>query len=90
MDDCYGSLTSLLSDVILPALRAVQGHQAEQIAANDRVEKAIEELRAHIDAQFALLASQLSACRVELLATQAALRAAQASFQGTQVKTLIH
>ncbi len=90
MDDCYGSLTSLLSDVILPALRAVQGHQAAQIAANDRVERAIEDLRAHIDAQFALLASQLGTCRIELLATQAALKAAQANLVGTPVKTLIH
>ena len=90
MDDSLASLHSLLSDVILPALKAVQGQQAEQIAANDRVEQAIEELRAHIDAQFAMLSSQLAACRIELLATQAALKAAQAILQAPQSRTLVH
>jgi hypothetical protein len=90
MDDSINSLNLLLSDVILPALKAVQGHQAEQIAANDRVEQAIEDLRAHIDAQFAMLSSQLAACRVELLATQAALKAAQAVLQAPQAKTMVH
>ena len=90
MEDSFAALTLLLSDVVLPTLKAVQGHQTEQIAANDRVEKAIEELRAQIDAQFALLSSQLAACRIELIATQAALKAAQASLQPPQTKALIH
>lgn len=78
MDDPFAPLAHLLSDVILPNLKSVQMSQAEQIAANDRLETAIEELRLHLESQFAHLAAQLTACRAELAATQAVLRAAQA------------
>jgi hypothetical protein len=66
--------------------------QAEQIAANTRLEKAIDELRRHINSQFALLANQLTACRAELAAAHAALKAAQASVEtlAPQRDTLIH
>jgi hypothetical protein len=75
MDDLLAPLTRLLSDVILPNLKAVQARQAEQIAANDSLENSIEELRVHLASQFALLAAQLTACRAEVAATQAMLRA---------------
>jgi Skp family chaperone for outer membrane proteins len=78
MDDPSASLTQLLSDVILPNLKAVQMSQAEQIAANDRLEQAIEDLRTHLESEFAKLSAQLTACQAELAATQAALQAAQA------------
>jgi hypothetical protein len=78
MNEALASLSRLLADVILPNLKAVQSSQAEQLAANDRVEQAIAELRLHLDAQFAHLSEQLIACRAELAATQAALKAAQA------------
>jgi dynactin complex subunit len=78
MDEPIDSLTRLLADVILPNLQSVQGSQAEQIAANARLENALEELRACLKSQFAQLSAQLSACRVELAVTQLALKAAQA------------
>ena len=90
MEGSLASLARLLSDAVLPTLKAVQATQAEQIAANARLERAIEELRTHIDAQFALLSSRLAACRIELLATQSALKAAQASLEAPGAKTLIH
>ena len=92
MDDPFASLTLLLSDVILPNLKAVQENQAEQIAANDRLEYAIDELRSHLEMQFAKLAAQLTACQAELAATQAALKAAQdaAGIQSSKNKVLIH
>jgi hypothetical protein len=77
MNDPFASLTSLLCDVILPNLKDVQMSQAEQIAANDRLESAIEDLRTQLESQFALLTSQLTACQVELAGTQAALKTAQ-------------
>jgi hypothetical protein len=77
MNEPYASLARLLTDVILPNLKAVQMSQAEQIAANGRLESAIEELRLHLDAQFAHLTAQITACRAELAATAAALKAAQ-------------
>lgn len=77
MEELFGKLARLLSDVILPNLRSVQATQAEQIAASKRVEQEIEALRVHLDAQFATLAAQLTACRVELAATQAVLKATQ-------------
>ena len=82
----------LLSDVVLPNLRAVQMSQAEQLAANDRLEHAIHELRRHIDAQFAMLANQLTACRAELAAAHAALKAAQANAESPELRrdTIIH
>jgi len=67
----------LLTDVILPNLKSVQSSQSEQIAANDRLELAIEDLRTYIESKFALLSAQLTACQAELAATQAALKAAQ-------------
>jgi len=92
MNEPFASLTRLLSDVILPNLRSVQISQAEQIAANDRLEYAIEELRMHMESQFAHLAAQLTACRAELAATQAILKAVRAqngSFAPDHT-TLIH
>jgi hypothetical protein len=77
MNDPFASLTLLLTDAILPNLKAVQASQSEQIAANDRLEHAIDDLRTHIESRFALLSAQLTACRAELAATQAALKAAQ-------------
>ncbi len=92
MNDPAASLTRLLADVILPNLKAVQVSQAEQIAANDRLEEVIEALRAHLDSQFAKLSAQLMACQAELAATQAALKAAQspAGLRGPESKLLIH
>jgi hypothetical protein len=93
MDELFGKLTRLLSDVILPNLQAVRASQTEQIAATRRVEHEIAELRLHLDAQFATMAAQLTACRIELAATQAAFRANQQA-SGFSVKskgpTLIH
>lgn len=86
------SLTRVLTDVILPNLQVVQVSQAEQIAANDRLENAIEELRLHLESQFAHLTAQLTACRAELAAAQAAFQAVQVQ-QGIVAPnraTLIH
>jgi multidrug resistance efflux pump len=77
MNDPLASLSLLLADVILPNLKSVQASQAEQIASNDRLEQAIEDLRRHLESQFAILSAQLTACQAELAATQAALKAAQ-------------
>lgn len=92
MSDSIASLTLLLSDLILPNLKAVQMGQAEQIAANDRLEQTIEDLRTHLELQFALLSAQLTACQADLAATQAALKAAQiaAGLQPASDKLLIH
>lgn len=76
MDETLDPLTRLLRDAILPNLKSVQESQAEQIAANDRLENAIEELRLHLASQFAHLSAQLTACRAELAAAQAEFRAA--------------
>ena len=77
MSEILDPLTRLLSDVILPNLKSVQSSQAEQIAANDRLENAIDELRLHLESQFAHLSAQLTACRAELAAAQATFKAAQ-------------
>jgi hypothetical protein len=91
MNELTDPLIRLLSDVILPNLKAVQQSQAEQIAANDRLENSIEELRLHLDSQFAYLSAQLTACRAELAATQAALNAANECRQGASDRTnLVH
>lgn len=92
MSDPIDPLTQLLCDVVLPNLKVVQMSQAEQLAANDRLEHAIHELRRHIDAQFAMLANQLTACRAELAAAHAALKAAQANAESPELRrdTIIH
>jgi len=71
MTDPFVSLTQILTDVVLPNLKSVQVSQAEQIAANDRLENAIEELRVHLESQFAHLSAQLTACRAEMAALKA-------------------
>lgn len=78
MNEPIDSLMQILTDVILPNLKSVQVSQAEQIAANDRLENSIEELRLHLESQFAYLSAQLTACRAELAAAQAAFKAAHA------------
>jgi hypothetical protein len=92
MNDPFASLTLLLAEVILPNLKAVQVSQSEQIAANDRLEFAIEELRSHLNSQFAHLTAQLTACQAELAATQATLKLAQreSSFRAPESKQLVH
>ncbi|MGA2809643.1 MAG: hypothetical protein ABSE87_16060 [Terracidiphilus sp.] len=92
MNEPIAILTRLLSDVILPNLKAVQVSQAEQIAANDRLENEIDELRTHLNSQFAHLAALLTACRAELATTQAMLKATReqnGTFEPDRT-TLIH
>lgn len=86
------SLSRVLTDVILPNLQSVQVSQAEQIAANDRLENAIEELRMHLESQFAHLTAQLTACRAELAAAEAAFQAVQSQHGALAPNraTLIH
>ena len=92
MDDPDAALVNLLTDVVLPNLRSVQASQSEQIAANDRLELAIDELHVHMRSQFALLNAQLTACRAEIAALHAALEAARAKQDPTDQKQtgLIH
>lgn len=90
MNDPMPTLTHLLSDVILPNLKSVQQSQSEQIAANDRLEQAIVELRLHLEKQFGTLTAQLTACRAELAATQALLRAVQQNAGQAGKPTLVH
>ena len=92
MTDPDIAVTRLLIDVVLPNLKTVQVSQTEQIAANDRLENAIEELRLHLESQFASLTAQLTACRAELAATQAMLNATQAhhGLAAPNRPTLIH
>ena len=92
MDDPLAPLTHLLSDVILPNLKSVQASQLEQIAANDQLEQAIEDLQAHIRSQFALLNARITACRAEIGALQAVLEEAQARNDpaGREQATIVH
>ncbi|MGA2890080.1 MAG: hypothetical protein ABSE51_18695 [Terracidiphilus sp.] len=92
MNETLDPLTQLLTDVILPNLKSVQVSQSEQIAANDRLENSIEELRLHLESQFAHLSAQLTACRAELAAAQAAFKAAHPQSGGLHPDrtTLIH
>jgi hypothetical protein len=86
------SLVQQLSDVILPNLKSVQASQGEHIAANDRLEVAIDELRLHMNSQFAHLTVLLTACRAEVAARQALLKAVQmrAGSPTPEGDTLIH
>jgi len=70
-------LSRLLVEVVLPRLQTVQIHQSEQIAANNRLQDSIDQMRVSLDDQFASLSAQLTACRAELAATQAVLQAVQ-------------
>jgi hypothetical protein len=92
MEEIMGQFSRLLSDVILPNLKAVQASQNEQIAANDRLENDIDELRIHLESQFAHLSAQLTACRAELATTQALLKAMHVQNGTTKPEraTLIH
>jgi hypothetical protein len=91
MIDPLVSLTQILTDVVLPNLKSVQVSQAEQIAANDGLENSIEELRLHLESQFAHMTAQLTACRAELAAAQAVFKAAHPqNAQGSDRTRLIH
>lgn len=90
MNDPLNAVTSLLMEVVLPNLKSVQGSQKEQIAANDRLEEAIDDLRMHLDSQFAHLAAQITACRAEIAATQAMLRAAQDGAAKQSLPAIVH
>ena len=92
MNDSLVSLSRILTDAILPNLKSVQASQAEQIAANDRLENAIEELRLRLESEFAFLSAQLTACRAELAAAQATYYATQVQrgLLAPDIMTLIH
>ena len=81
MSDPVEIVTNLLQGIILPNLKAVQVSQSEQIAANDRLENAIDELRMNLEQQFNHLSAQLTACRAELAAAQALIKALQGEKQ---------
>jgi hypothetical protein len=83
MDDPTNSLTDLLLNSILPNLKAVQVSQSEQIAANGRLEQAIEQLRAHLHSEFNKLSAQIIDARAEMAALQAALQVLQSRSRGT-------
>ncbi len=74
MEEPFDSIARVLSDVILPNLKSVQASQNEQIAANERLELEIDELRLHLNSLFDSLLAQLMACRAEIAATQAILK----------------
>lgn len=78
MEEILVSVTRLLNEVVLPNLKAVHASQSQQIETTRRVEHSIEELRIRLESQFADLTAQLTACRAELAATQAILKAAGA------------
>jgi hypothetical protein len=90
MNDPVEIISHLLSNVILPNLKTVQASQTEQIAANDRLENSIEELRLHLESQFAHLSAQLTACRAELAAAQAVIKAVQGGAMANNNPTLVH
>jgi hypothetical protein len=92
MEEPIESIARLLSDVILPNLKSAQASQQEQIAANQRLELEIDELRVHLNSQFAHLTALLTACRAEVAATQAILKAvrSQNASPTPQGGTLIH
>jgi len=83
MSDIAATFNHLLTDVILPNLKAVQSNQTEQIAANDRIEEELSELQLQIRSEFAHLQAQLTACRAEIAALHAILKSTQA--QGTVI-----
>jgi len=92
MEEPFDSIARLLADVILPNLKAVNASQQEQIAANERLELEIDELRLHLNSQFAHLVTLLMACRAEIASTQAILRlvAAQDRSSALTGGTLVH
>ena len=92
MEDSLAPFTQILTEVILPNLKAVQASQVEQIQANGRLESAIEELHLQLKSQLAELSAQLTSCRAELAATQAVLKAGKSANGGLHGKsgTLIH
>ena len=92
MNEPLVSLSRFLPGAILPNLKSVQASQPEQIAPNDRLENAIEELRLNLESQFASLSAQLTACRAELAATQAIFHATQVQrgLLVPDIMTLIH
>jgi hypothetical protein len=92
MEEPLETIARLLSDVILPNLKSVHASQQEQIAANERLELEIDELRLHLNSQFAHLVTLLTACRAEIAATQAMLRliAVQDRTSAVNGDTLVH
>lgn len=92
MEEPFDSLARLLSDVILPNLKSVHVCQQEQMAANERLELEIDELRTHLNSQFAHLTALLTACRAEVAATQAILKAvgSQGAARKPEGGTFIH
>jgi dynactin complex subunit len=92
MNEPLVSLSRILTSTILPNLKSAQTSQAKQIAPNDRLENAIEEMRLDIESQFASLSAQLTACRAELAATQAIFHATQVQrgLLAPDLMTLIH
>jgi len=92
MEELTGKLTTILSNVILPNLKAVQVSQNEQIAANDRLEESIVELQMQFKTELAFIAAQLTAARSEIAALHLALKTVQAQSKGLthDMATIVH
>lgn len=91
MDEAIGAISRLLSEVIVPNLQAVHASQTEQIEANRRLERAIQQLRERLETQFGEMSAQLMAYRAELAATHAMLQAIRrGASAGADSETVIH
>lgn len=90
MNEPVDIVAQLLTEVILPNLKAAQASQQDQIEANIRLEEAIEELRLHLNSQFTHLAAQLTACRAEIAAVQATLQAERDNRNPAHQPSMVH
>lgn len=73
MDDMLNSLTSLLTNQVLPTLRTLQHNQTRQFDENEALNAAITELRNYINLQFNQLNERLKQNYTELHALNEAL-----------------
>ena len=74
MSQTLSQLYTLLADVVLPNLRAIQASQIEQRMETDRLNRNIEEFRAEMQLRFVELRAEITACRTEVEDAMVTLR----------------
>lgn len=73
MDEPLNALSHLLTNLVLPTLRAVQNNQSRQFDENEALNNAITELRNYINLQFNQIQAQLEKYLEQLRAIDDAL-----------------
>ena len=83
MPELLSKIYTLLLEVVLPRLQAIQTSQAEQRLETDRLNRNLEAFRSEMQIRSAEIYAEIALCRQELEDTMVTLRESEAAENGS-------